>query len=262
MTKNNPPRSVVITGASTGIGRACALYLDNRGFSVFAGVRREEDAAALMQEASSNLTPIFLDVTKPSMIEAAKDEITNELGNTGLAGLVNNAGIPLGGPLEFVSIPDLRYELEVNLIGSVSVTQAFLPLIRQGQGRTVNISATVLANKLAAQALSPKVQPQLIARTREYVRAGYKNFEAWFQENAELFSLVPPQAAAIAFVRYHKEDNSSQLVDRLIHNQSTYVVPGDHFGLDHHLRISYGLSDEYVNEELRRVLVELRGSDV
>ncbi len=125
----------------------------------------------------------------------------------------------------------------------------------------ITISATVLANKLAAQALSPEVQPQLIARTRQFVRAGYKNFEAWFKRNADMFTMVPPQAAAIAFVKYLPNVNSSELVDRLIQKQSTYVVPGDHFGLDQHLRISYGLSDEYVNEGLRRVLIELRGGN-
>ena len=98
---------------------------------------------------------------------------------------------------------------------------------------------------------------QLIARTREYVRAGYQNFAAWFEENSHMFTMVPPEAAAITFVRYHTEVNSSELVDRLIHNQSTYVVPGDHFGLDRYLRISYGLSDDYVNEGLRRVMNEL-----
>ena len=125
----------------------------------------------------------------------------------------------------------------------------------------ITISATVLANMLAAQALSPKMRPQLIDRTRQFVRVGYKNFEAWFQRNTDMFTLVPPQAAAIAFVKYHREVNSSELVDRLIHKQSTYVVPGDHFGLDQHLRISYGLSNEYVNEGLRRVLLELRGGN-
>ena len=126
----------------------------------------------------------------------------------------------------------------------------------------VTISATMLGNKLATRALSAEVRSQLLARTRRYVRAGYQNFEAWFQENPHMFSLVPPQAAAIAFVRYHSEVNSSQLVERLIRDQSTYVVPGDHFGLDHYLRISYGLADDYVNEGLRRVLVELTRNKV
>jgi aspartate/methionine/tyrosine aminotransferase len=125
----------------------------------------------------------------------------------------------------------------------------------------ITISATVLGNKLAAHALSPQVRTKLIDRTRAYVHKGYQNFEAWCQENADLITLVPPEAAAIAFVRYHKKINSSKLVERLIHEQSTYVVPGDHFGLDHHLRISYGLSDEYVNEGLSRLLQVLRTAD-
>lgn len=125
----------------------------------------------------------------------------------------------------------------------------------------ITISATVLGNQLAAHALSPQVLPKLIDRTRAYVRKGYQNFESWCQGHPELITLVPPEAAAIAFVRYHKNINSSQLIDRLIREQSAYVVPGDHFGLDHHLRISYGLSDEYVNEGLSRLLQVLQSVD-
>ena len=117
----------------------------------------------------------------------------------------------------------------------------------------ITISATMLGNKLAAYALSPAVHPRIISRTRDYVRRGYDNFAAWCQDRSELISHVPPQAAAIAFVRYNTDVNSSELVKRLIDEQSTLVVPGDHFGLDQHLRISYGLSDAYVNEGLERI---------
>jgi aspartate/methionine/tyrosine aminotransferase len=117
----------------------------------------------------------------------------------------------------------------------------------------VTISASMLGNKLAAYALSPEVLPRIIARTRQYVRSGYKNLDNWIQEHNDLLSVIPPQAAAIAFVRYHKEINSSELVQRLIKDHDTYIVPGDLFGLDHHLRISYGLSADYVNEGLSRV---------
>ena len=92
------------------------------------------------------------------------------------------------------------------------------------------------------------VRPRLIARTRDYIRRGYSNFERWAQQHEGLFSWVPPEAAAIVFVRYHVEANSSELVERLIHEQSTYVVPGDHFGLDGHLRISIGLPEDYLLE--------------
>jgi aspartate/methionine/tyrosine aminotransferase len=109
--------------------------------------------------------------------------------------------------------------------------------------------------------LSPAVRPRLLARTRSYVRQGYHNFEQWCRQRSEMFSLVRPEAAAIAFVRYHRQINSSQLVNRLIHEQQTYVVPGDHFGLDHYLRISYGLPADYVNEGLRRLYETLLSSE-
>ena len=153
MTEKNPSGSVLITGASSGIGKACALYLADLGFTVFAGVRREEDATVLRQDTLSNLTPIFLDVTDKSQIEAARDNITGVLGNASLTGLVNNAGIPLGGPLEFMPLSDIRHEMEVNLLGAVAVTQAFLPLIRRGQGRIVNISS--LSGFIALPFLGP-----------------------------------------------------------------------------------------------------------
>jgi aspartate/methionine/tyrosine aminotransferase len=121
----------------------------------------------------------------------------------------------------------------------------------------ITISATMLGNKLAAYALSPEVRSRLLTRTREYVRKGYDNFEDWCRQNSDLISLVPPEAAAIAFVRYEGEVNSSELVKRLINEQSTLVVPGDHFGLDQHLRISYGLEKDYVDEGLKRIFQTL-----
>ena len=117
----------------------------------------------------------------------------------------------------------------------------------------VTISTTMLGNKLAAYALSTEVRDKLIARTRSYVRQGYGNFEGWCRQHEDLVSLTPPDAAAIAFIRYHRQANSSEIVRRLIDEQDTYVVPGDHFGMDRYLRISYGLSEDYVNEGLRRI---------
>ena len=124
----------------------------------------------------------------------------------------------------------------------------------------ITISATMLGNKLATHALSPAVRRRLLDRTRKYVRLGYDNFARWCEQHSDLFSLVPPQAAAIAFVRYNRQVNSSKLVKRLIEEQSTLVVPGDHFGLDHHLRISYGLPQDYVNEGLERIYQTLVSS--
>ena len=100
--------------------------------------------------------------------------------------------------------------------------------------------------------ISPQVRPRILARTRKYIRKGYV-FERWYMKHDDLYSLIPPQAAAIAFVHYHANVNSTELCKQLIHEQQTYVVPGDHFGLDHHLRISYGMPADYLNEGLSRL---------
>ena len=158
----------------------------------------------------------------------------------------------IGSLSKAYALPGLRIGwvvAPVNMAGEIWARQDY-----------VTISATMLGNKLAAYALSPDVLPRILGRTREYVRRGYKNFEQWCNERSDLFSFVPPQAAAIAFVRYQCEINSSELVQRLIDEQSTLVVPGDHFGLDQHLRISYGLSNDYVNEGLERVYQTLLSS--
>lgn len=134
-------RAVVITGASTGIGEACALYLDRLGFCVFAGVRKAADGEALRARASAHLTPLFIDVTDTAQIATAAQTVAAAVGSAGVVGLVNNAGIAVGGPLEFLPLAELRRQFEINVLGQVAVTQAFLPLLRQGRGRVVNMSS-------------------------------------------------------------------------------------------------------------------------
>jgi aspartate/methionine/tyrosine aminotransferase len=126
----------------------------------------------------------------------------------------------------------------------------------------VAISATMLSNKLAAIALSPDVRPRLIQRARDYIRRGFPILDGWLESHEGTFFLVPPQAAAIAFARYHLDINSTELVDRLIREKSVLIAPGDHFGVDHHLRISFGLSPDYLRAALDRIhelIVELGG---
>ncbi len=117
----------------------------------------------------------------------------------------------------------------------------------------VTIGSAMLANKLAAFALSPEVRPRILARTREYTRGGYAHFERWARSHGSLFTWVPPQAAPIVLVRYDADINSTELCMRLIHEQSVEIVPGDHFGLDGYLRISYGLPEDYLVEGLDRL---------
>jgi NAD(P)-dependent dehydrogenase (short-subunit alcohol dehydrogenase family) len=156
------PRHVLITGASTGIGKACALHLAARGFRVWAGVRAAEAGRQLEAEASAggSLTSLVLDVTRPDTIAAAASQISSEAGSAGLQGLVNNAGIGVGGPVEFVSIDDWRRQFEVNLFGQIAVIQAFLPLLRKhvaatasGAARIVNISS--IAGRVGQPMLGP-----------------------------------------------------------------------------------------------------------
>ena len=134
-------RSALVTGSSTGIGRATALRLDRAGWRVFAGVRKEEDADSLRAAGSERLTPVMLDVTDDEAISAAAALLTAELGEAGLDGLVNNAGVAIPSPLETMPIEAFRRQIEVNLTGQVAVTQAMLPLIRSARGRIVFVSS-------------------------------------------------------------------------------------------------------------------------
>lgn len=132
-------QAVVITGASSGIGYDATLYLTEQGFHVFAGVRKQEDADRLRE--INNVTPILIDVTDEAMIKKAALQVTDIVNEQGIAGLVNNAGIAVMSPLEFIPMGDLRQQIEINTIGQVAVTQAFLPLLRKAKGRILNISS-------------------------------------------------------------------------------------------------------------------------
>jgi len=117
----------------------------------------------------------------------------------------------------------------------------------------IAISATMLSNKLAAIALSPEVRPRILARTRKYIRRGYPVLKEWINNHPGTFSLRPPDAAAIVFMRYHMDINSTDFTERLLKEKSVLIVPGDHFGLDHFVRISFGLEPEYLTSALERI---------
>lgn len=131
--------SIVITGASSGIGEACAIHFDKKGYRVFAGVRKASDGEALRKKSSERLTPLLLDVTDPATIGAAANSIS--IDRREISGLVNNAGVSVSAPVELIPIEKLREQLEVNVLGQVAVIQAFLPLLRTGRGRIVNIGS-------------------------------------------------------------------------------------------------------------------------
>lgn len=167
--QTNP--AVLITGASKGIGLACALRLDAMGFRVFAGFRADHDAVHLRTAASDRLVPLRLDITDESLVAGAVDTVARATGGT-LWGLVNNAGIVVAGPLEAIPFDELRRQFEVNVFGTLRVTRAVLPLLRASRGRIVNISsvngrlvtrwsAAYAASKFALEALSDGFRGEL-----------------------------------------------------------------------------------------------------
>ena len=115
------------------------------------------------------------------------------------------------------------------------------------------IAATMLSNRLAAIALSPEVRPRIIARARKLIRDGYPVLQEWMDGHGETFSLTPPHAAAIAFIKYHMKINSTEFTERLRREKSVLIVPGDHFGIDRHLRVSFGLPHDYLVPALDRI---------
>jgi NAD(P)-dependent dehydrogenase (short-subunit alcohol dehydrogenase family) len=197
------PGKVVVTGASTGIGEATAQHLKALGFEVHAGVRKAEDAERLRL---AGLAPLTLDVTDSQSIAAAR----SELGDGAIAGLVNNAGVAVSGPVEFVPIEELRRQLEVNLIGQVAVTQAFLPLLRKGRGRIVNVSSIggrvalplmspYNASKFGLEAVSDSLRRELRGQGIEVVliEPGGVKTPIWRKGNSaadELLASAPPEA--------------------------------------------------------------------
>ncbi|HZR46852.1 MAG TPA: SDR family oxidoreductase [Candidatus Manganitrophaceae bacterium] len=145
--------AVVVTGTSTGIGAASAMHLDSLGFCVFAGVRREKDGETLAQKSAGRITPLVIDVTDEGSMTAAAETVAATVGDAGLFGLVNNAGIAVAGPLEFLPLFEIRKQFDVNVVGPIAVAQAFLPLLRASRGRIVNIGS--IAGRMAMPFMGP-----------------------------------------------------------------------------------------------------------
>ena len=170
-SKTNNKQAVLITGTSTGIGYATAIYLDKAGYKVFASVRKEADKQKLMRAASSNLIPVIMDVCDEEAVNIAYHQIKKQAEGYTFS-LVNNAGVSLNGPLEILPYSDIKMLLNVNICGLLSVTKTFLPLIRNTKGRIVNISSghgllaipdksVYAASKFAVQAISDSLRVEL-----------------------------------------------------------------------------------------------------
>lgn len=211
-------RAVLVTGASSGIGKESALLLARHGFRVFAGVRKPKDGQALVEEAAGSLTPVLIDVTDAVSIRSAAQSIRGSLADNESFSLVNNAGMTVAGPLEIVPLDSLRLQFEVNVIGQVAVTQAFLPLLRAHRGRIV-IMGSVLgrispplvgpyaAAKFALEAITDSLSIELRGSGVRVVLLEPGNIATpiWEKSRDEVLtrldSLQPVQRAAHAAMR-------------------------------------------------------------
>lgn len=170
---------VVVTGASTGIGYDAARYLIARGCHVFGSVRKVADGQRAQAELGEQFTPLLFDVTDERAVETAVSQVSQRIGSSGLAGLVNNAGIAVAGPLMHISLDEFKHQFNVNLFGLLDVTQKFLPLLGavanpgHPPGRIVNISSVsgkivypflgpYAASKHALEALSDALRRELL----------------------------------------------------------------------------------------------------
>jgi NAD(P)-dependent dehydrogenase (short-subunit alcohol dehydrogenase family) len=198
--------TVLVTGASTGIGEATALHLKELGFDSVGAVRKDEDAERLR---AAGLRAVKLDVTDGGSIAAARAE----LGDGPLAGLVNNAGIAVAGPVEFLPLDELRLQLEVNVVGQVAVIQAFLGALRAGRGRIVNVSSIggrfalplvspYNASKFALEAISDSLRRELYGQGMEVIliEPGGVKTPIWDKSNEmadQIQQQMPPDAERI-----------------------------------------------------------------
>jgi NAD(P)-dependent dehydrogenase (short-subunit alcohol dehydrogenase family) len=205
-------KTIVITGTSTGIGKACALHLDKLGFKVYAGIRKQADGDSLKIDASDRLTPIVLDVTDAESIGAASSIIAKETDGE-VFGLINNAGIGRGGALEVTPVTEIRKLMEVNVIGLMAVTQAFIPMLRKGKGRIVNIGSTssilafpgasaYCASKFAVRAITDSLRLELkpLDISVILVAPGAVESEIWDKGKAykkKLREMVKPEIAQL-----------------------------------------------------------------
>jgi NAD(P)-dependent dehydrogenase (short-subunit alcohol dehydrogenase family) len=139
--------AILVTGASSGIGYATVMRLARRGTIVYAGVRRQADAELVAREGGTNVRPLILDITDSTSIARARTALSRAA-DVELAGLVNNAGVAVAGPLELLPPEELRRQFDVNFFGTIELTQAFLPMLRESAGRIVNVSS--IGGKLSA----------------------------------------------------------------------------------------------------------------
>ena len=202
--------TVLITGASTGIGAACAIRLAAAGMHVYAGVREDAAGAALRAHNAALITPLHIDVTDADSIAAAVATLDAQLGDAGLNGLINNAGIAIGGPLEVLPMNEIRRQFDVNVFGALAVTQAFLPQLRRARGRIVNMGS--IAGRIALPFLGPYCMSK--SALRAMTHALRLEVDAWGIDVA----LVEP--GAIATPIWKKSNAAADVMQATLQNDT------------------------------------------
>jgi NAD(P)-dependent dehydrogenase (short-subunit alcohol dehydrogenase family) len=198
---------VVVSGASTGIGRATALRLARAGQRVFTGVRREADAESLRGEGPPGLVPVLFDVTDGAAIAAAAKAVRAEVGDAGLAGVVANAGIGVAGPLEFIDLDEVRRQLEVNVIGVLAVIQPFMPLVRKGRGRVV------ITGSIGGRNATPMLGPY--AASKFALEAVAESLRRELAPSGIHVALIEPGAIATPMMQEKAKREGQALLDSL-----------------------------------------------
>ncbi len=206
------------------------------------------------------------------LTESEMDEVVRVAERSGAYLLADE--IYAGSERERDEVPPTFYGRYDRVISAGSMSKAFaMPGLRIGwlvgpedmikqlwmRHEYLTLSSAKLSNHfLAPLALRPDVRKAIFDRTRGYIRRGWENYQTWINDNADILSLVPPQATAVSFVRYNLKTDSITLANRMIQEKSVLIGPGDYFGAPGHLRISYGLPQDYLNEGLRRIASLLR----
>jgi NAD(P)-dependent dehydrogenase (short-subunit alcohol dehydrogenase family) len=262
------PKTVVITGASSGIGRSSALRLIRDGWRVFATVRKAADGEKLQAEAGADLMPVLMDVADRASIAAAAEAVTAQLQGEGLHGLVNVAGIGMVRPVEYATPADLQKIFEVNVFGQIAVTQAFLPHLRRARGRIVNISSVgvhlalpfgglLTASKSAFGSLSNALRLELRpfgirvctiepgAIETPAVQKTLGNIDAVIaslpQEGAEQYGQILKTFASRAYAQQMKGSPPS-VVANAVHHALTASRPRIRYQVGKHAKLLAGLS--------------------
>jgi aspartate/methionine/tyrosine aminotransferase len=153
--------------------------------------------------------------------------------------------LAVGGMSKAYGLPGLRMGWVVGPVATIDELWA--------RHEYVTISSTMLSNRLATIALSPEVRPRLVARARDYIRRGYATLQEWIDDHGDTFRLKAHEAAAIAFAGYELDINSTMFAESLIEQKSVLIVPGDHFGMDRFVRISFGVPHDHLVAALDRI---------